>query len=332
MTRSRTVAAALAATVAVLTASGCGRTGAEPGTGADQVAFVPSVQGDPYFEAMNSGGTSAGRVIGELRWLYRGPTSADAIAQARIVRSFVHRRVSAIAVAPADPDVLGPALDEAKSQGIQVLTTGTDAPGWVRDAFVSPASAAQLGRSLTDSLLTAMGGRGAYAIVSCGAAAELDARIAVQRSYTAERYPAARIVDVRHAGRDATRVASGLLSAHPELTGLVGECPSAAPAVAQAVRDAGKVGRVFTVGVGTPTAMRPYLADGSASASVLWDVEQLGYLTAWAGYQLAKGRHFQPVNHVSDALPSVRWDAATRTLLLGDPLILTRHNAGRYPY
>src|SRR3712207_8308199 len=47
------------------------------------------------------------------------------------------------------------------------------------------------------------------------------------------------------------------------------------PGVAQAVRDAGKIGQVYTVGLGTPQSMLPYLEDGSSSASILWDVEHL---------------------------------------------------------
>ena len=94
-------------------------------------------------------------------------------------------------------------------------------------------------------------------------------------------------------------MATDLMNAHPDLTGLVGECTSSAPGVAQAVQDAGKIGKVFTVGLGTPQSMKPYLADGSSSASILWDVENLGYLTAWAGAQLARGKQFAATNNVS---------------------------------
>src|SRR5215218_9331247 len=154
-----------------------------------------------------------------------------------------------------------------------------------------------------------MGGQGKYAIVSCGQTAEnLNSWIKVQQSYTASKYPNAQIVDIVYAGEDqakATQMATDLMNAHPDLTGLVGECTSSAPGVAQAVRDAGKIGQVFTVGLGTPQSMVPYLTDGSSSASILWDVEGLGYLTAWAGVQLANEEDFQATNDVSDALPEV---------------------------
>jgi rhamnose transport system substrate-binding protein len=127
-------------------------------------------------------------------------------------------------------------------------------------------------------------------------------------------------------------MATDLMNAHPDLTGLVGECTSSAPGVAQAVRDAGKIGKVFTVGLGTPKSMLPYLTDGSSSASILWDVEHLGYLTAWAGVQLAKGEDFKPTNDVTDDIKGVTFDPSTKVLLLGPPLVITKENAGNYDY
>jgi len=138
-----------------------------------------------------------------------------------------------------------------------------------------------------------------------------------------------------YAGEDqneATKQATNLLNAHPDLTGLVGECTSSAPGVAQAVRDADKIGKVFTVGLGTPQSMKDYLADGSSSASILWDVQNLGYLTAWAGEQLAAGKTFAATNKVSDKLPAVKYDAATKVLLLGPALSITKQNVDQFNY
>ena len=343
MTRSIKKTAVVAGLVAVLAVAGCTQKnnsesagGGGAGGAKHQVAFVPKLQGIPYFEAMNTGGKAAEQAMPDVTWLYQGPTQADAAAQTKIVRSFIQRGVQVIVVAPNDPDSMAPVLKEAQAKGIKVMTSDTDAPNSVRDVFVSQASTQKIGEALTDNLLKAMGGKGRYAIVSCGETADnLNSWIKVQRAYTASKYPRAQIVDVVYAGEDqakSTQMAADLMNAHPDLTGLVGECTSSAPGVAQAVKDAGKIGKVFTVGLGTPRAMKPYLADGSSSGAILWDVEQLGYLTAWAGDQLANGKALQPVNHVSDKLPAVTWDAATKALLLGDPLVITKDNADQFNY
>jgi rhamnose transport system substrate-binding protein len=340
----KVLAAGAIALVATMTTAGCTSRNDDSGggsgstEGSDQpvsVAFVPKLQGIPYFEAMNSGGEQAAEDLG-LKWLYQGPTTADAAAQADIVRSFIQQDVDSLIVAPNDPDSMAPLLQEASDKGIQVGTSDTDAPDSVRQVFVNQASVEGIGQSLTDSLMTAMGGKGKYAIVSCGeTAANLNAWIDVQKSYTAEKYPDAEIVDIVYAGEDqaaATSMATDLMNANPDLTGLVGECTSSAPGVAQAVKDAGKIGSVFTVGLGTPMSMAPYLKDGSSSASILWDVQNLGYLTAWAGLQLAEGNDFKATNEVNADMPAVEYDADTKVLLLGPPLEITKDNVDQFDY
>ncbi|GGE97908.1 autoinducer 2 ABC transporter substrate-binding protein [Mycetocola zhadangensis] len=325
------------ATTACTSRDDTGGGGGGGGGGDDKVtvAFVPKLQGVPYFEAMNAGGKAAAEELG-IEWLYQGPTTADAAAQADIVRSFIQQGVDALIVAPNDPDSMAPLLQEAADAGIQVGTSDTDAPNSVREVFVNQASAQGIGEGLTDALLEAMGGSGKYAIVSCGeTAANLNSWIEVQEAYTAEKYPDAEIVDIVYAGEDqaaATSMATDLMNAHPDLTGLVGECTSSAPGVAQAVSDAGKIGQVFTVGLGTPQSMKPYIEDGSSSASILWDVEALGYLTAWAGLQLAEDNGFEATNDVSDDLPEVAFDESNKELLLGPALRITSENVDDFDY
>ncbi|ALG12915.1 autoinducer 2 ABC transporter substrate-binding protein [Kibdelosporangium phytohabitans] len=318
-----------------LVVTGCSKKD-QPATG-DQarvkVAFVPKLQGIPYFEAMNTGGQKAAKDLG-IDWIYKGGTTADPGAQTEILKSLIQQKVDVLVVAPNDPDSVVPILADAASKGIKVLTSDTDAPNSVREMFVNQATADGIGKSVIDSLMTAMNQRGKFAIVSCGqTAANLNSWIDVQKRHAAEKYPDATLVDTVYAGEDeakAVSMAKDLMNAHPGLTGLIGQCTASAPGVAKAVREAGKIGKVFTVGVGTPNSMKPYLQDGSSSAAVLWDVEQLGYLTAWAGLKVKKGEQPQATSNVSAKLPAVKYE--DKTLLLGDPLKLTKDNVGDYDY
>ncbi|GLY68141.1 autoinducer 2 ABC transporter substrate-binding protein [Amycolatopsis taiwanensis] len=338
----RIVAGAALVLTASLAVTGCTKYSDSASGGGDgggtkyRVAFVPKLQGIPYFEAMNAGGEQAAKDNPNLQWLYQGPTTADAAAQADVVRSFMQQKVNALFVAPNDPDSMGPLLAQASGQGVKVGTADTDAPNSVRQVFVEQATSKDVGQAVIDQLLQPMGGKGSFAIVSCGeTAANLNSWIQVEKDYVAQKYPDAKLLDVVYAGEDqnkATQMATDLINAHPDLTGLIGQCSSSAPAVAQAVQDAGRIGKVFSVGVGTPKAMAPYLKNGSSSASVLWDVQQLGYLTAWTGAQLAEGKELAAINHVSDALPAVPYDAASKTLVLGPPLVLTTDNVDKYNY
>jgi rhamnose transport system substrate-binding protein len=345
MSRKATVVVAVA-TAGVLALAGCSKkddtssssSGSTSGSGGAKkvtVAFVPKLQGIPYFEAMNAGGKKAAADLG-LTWIYKGSTTADPGAQTDIVKSLIQQKVDVLVVAPNDPDSLAPVLQDAKDAGIKVMTSDTDAPNSVRETFVNQATADGIGKALTDALGEKMGGKGEYAIVSCGqTAANLNSWIKVQKAYTASKYPNLKIVDTVYAGEDeakAVSMAKDLMNAHPNLTGLVGECTSSAPGVAKAVQEAGKTGKVFTVGLGTPQAMKPYLTDGSSSAAILWNVENLGYLTAWAGQELAEGKKFAATNKVSSDLSGVKYFSDQKMLLLGDPLRITTDNVDQFNY
>ncbi|MFP7707264.1 autoinducer 2 ABC transporter substrate-binding protein [Trueperella sp. LYQ141] len=330
--------------VIALALAGCaggakeGDKGAESGSGSGSgeisVAFVPKIQGIPFFEAMNTGGAEAAKEFG-FKWVYSGPTTADPAAQADVVRSLIQQNVSALMAAPNDPDSLAPLLKEAQDGGIRVGTSDTDAPNSVREVFVSQASPEGIGDGLIDQMAKSINNEGKIAIVSCGqTAANLNTWIDIIKKKVDKDYPKISIVDVVYADEDQARavtMAKNLMSANPDLKGLIGPCTTAAPGVAQAVEEAGKIGQVQTVGVGTPKAMLPYLQNGAAYSSVLWNVEDHGYLTAWAGWQLAQGKEFAEKQDVG-RLKNVTYDAKTKTLLLGEPLILTKDNAGKYNY
>ncbi|MBB1484154.1 autoinducer 2 ABC transporter substrate-binding protein [Tessaracoccus sp. MC1865] len=323
--------AAPAATATEATTAAGGEEGAE-----FTVAFVPKIQGIPYFEAMNTGGAAAEADIPGLTWEYQGPTTADPAAQVDIVRSMIQKKVDVLIVAPNDPDSLAPILQEAKDAGIKVGTSDTDAPNSVREVFVEQATGQGIGEYTADTLAKAMGESGKAVIVSCGETAEnLNSWIKVEEETFASKYPDIELLPTVFAGEDqnrAAQMATDLMNANPDLKGIIGQCTTSAPGVAQAVRDAGKIGEVFTVGVGTPQAMLPYLEDGSSSGSILWDVENLGYLTAWAGAQLFKGVPFEETNQVSDDITDVEFRDDTKELILGPPLVLTKDNAGQFDY
>lgn len=301
-----------------------------------KVAFVPKLQGSPYFEAMNTGAEQASKDLGNLEWIYQGPTDASATAQADVVRSMIQQQVDVLIVAPNDPDSLAPLLQEAADQGIKVATSDTDAPDSVRELFVSQADAQGIGEMTIDTLAEAMGEKGEYAIVSCGETAEnLNSWIDVEKKVQEEKYPDMKLAEVGYSGEDQAanaQMATDFMNAYPNLKGLIGQCTTSAVGVAQAVRDADKIGDVFTVGVGTPKSMVPYLEDGSSSGSILWDVEQFGYLTAWAGLQLGEGNEFADSNKVNDKITDATYDDSTKTLLLGPPTLFTSENAGDYDY
>lgn len=333
---------AIPAVAVALTLTACGTREVEGGGAAGAgsgdevtVAFVPKLVGIPYFEAMKAGGDEAAGALG-VRFLYQGDTTADAAKQAEIVNSLIQQKVDVLAVAPNDPSAIAPLLQRAADAGIKVMTTDTDAPDSVRDVFVNQAESDAVGEATAEALASQIGGAGKWAIVSCGpTAANLNAWIDVEKAYIAEKYPQMQLVDVKYAGEDqaqATQLTKDLISAHPDLKGVIGQCSTSAPGVAQAITDLGRIGQVYSTGVSTPQSMAEYIKSGAQSKVVLWDAKNLGYLTVWAGQQLAEGNELKESNEVGGPVGTVTYDAQTKTLLLGEPITFTADNVDQYAF
>lgn len=329
------VAAVVALTVSACSATppGGGPSGGEGHGGGKQVrvAFVPKLVGIPYFTAMQKGGEQAAKDLG-VKFIYQGPSTGDSAAQIQVMDGLISQHVDAIAVAPNDPAAIAPVIKRAKAAGIKVFTTDTDAPTSERQVFVQQATDTAIGDALVDSLAEQTGGKGKWAIVSCGPTAQnLNAWIKEQKAYTKKKYPDMELVGVKYAGEDqdkAASIAKDLMTANPDLKGLVGECTTSAPGVAQAIADAGKTGEVFSTGIATPTAMEKYVKSGAMAKVVLWNPADLGYLTVWAGKQLADGKSLNATD--AGDIKGIRYQEALRTLLLGEPLVFDKSNISQY--
>ena len=342
MTGNRLLRVLVATCALALALAACGKKeapGAAGGGGggggqAVKVAFVPKLVGIPYFEAMKTGGDKAAKDLG-VQFIYQGDTTADPAKQAEIINSLIQQKVTVLAVAPNDPAAIAPLLKRAADAGIKVITSDTDAPDSVRQVFVNQAEDKSIGEATAEALASQMGGQGKWAIVSCGQTAQnLNAWIGIEKSYIKGKYPGMQLVDTVYAGEDqakSVQLAKDLMTAHPDLKGLIGQCSVSAPGVAQAVTELNKVGKVFTTGVSTPSSMKQYIKSGAQSKTVLWDVTKLGYLTVWAGQQLAQGKSFQPTNDVPN-VGQVKYDASKKMLVLGPPLVFTKENVDQYDF
>jgi rhamnose transport system substrate-binding protein len=298
------------------------------------IAFVPKLINIGYFNAMLEGGNKAAKELG-VTFDYEGPTTADASLQVQTIKQLIAKHVDAIAVAPDDPAVVAPALQQAEAQGIKTFTTDTDAPGTVRRVFVNQALDTEIGEATIDALADAMGKEGDWAIDSCGPAAQnLNAWIAIEKERAAKMYPNMHLVTVVYSGEDIAKAVADskdLITGHPNLKGIIGQCSTSAPGAAKAVTDLNVIGKVFVTGITVPSLMKSYIENGSVKSFVLWNPVNLGFLTVWTGLQLCEGKSFQAVNNVP-TIGDVRYDAAKKMLILGPPTVFDKSNIGQFNF
>ncbi len=333
--------------VAALVLSACGSTakpqdgtpagGATAGSadGSIKMAFVPQIVGIPYYAGFEQGAQKAAKEFG-VEFKMSGPSTANSAEQLRIFESLVQQGYKAISVSPLDPTSINSAIAAARAKGVVVTTSDADAAKSERQVFVSQASDKDLGYAVMDSLAEQMGGSGTYGIVS-GApdTASLDSWTAFIQERAKTKYPNIKLVGgVRHATDSALALkeAQNLMTAFPDIKGIVGVPSTAVPGVSQAVQNAGKKGKVAVIGYGSPKTAGPFIKSGVMKETVLWDVPQLGYLTVWANRQLLDGKPFAASNTVPGIDHPITYDAATKTLLLGPPKIFDESNYTQFDY
>lgn len=293
------------------------------------IAFVPKLVGIPYFNAMKQGLEEGGKKFG-AHIIYQGPTTASVSGQSEIVQSLINRGVSAVGVSANSPTALEALAKQAKDHGVLFYSSDSQVDGPDVSLRVQQATNEGLADAVVDELAKAIGDKGDVAFVSGGpTATNLNNWIALMKAYMATKYPDIKLVSIQYAGEDinkATQVTSQLLSAYPNLKGVVGINSTAVPGAAQAVLRAGLSGKVAVTGITDPNTIRPFVLDGTVKSVVLWNPISLGYLTAWGVMQELEHKPFQAENNVPGLPDPIKYTAATNTLLLGKPMVIDKSN------
>jgi rhamnose transport system substrate-binding protein len=320
-------------TLGLLTASAL--TGAAFAQDTTRVAFVPQIQGIPYYVAMEEGAQRAAETFG-VEYIQQGPTSTNAADQLRIFESFVSQGVDVVAVSPVDVETLRPAIASAQANGTHVITSDADAAGSEREFYVAQALDQDLGTTMLDQMVERTGPDAKIAIISdAPTIASLNAWIAAIQERAETEYPDLEIVSVDHTDGTAARAfqfATDAMTRNPDLGGIIGIASTTCPGIGQAVEASGRQGQIVTAGFCSPNTVRDYVTSGAMTYSVLWNPADLGYLTVWAGQQVAEGNAFEPEPQVEGLEANVRWIEEDKILLLGDPAVFTSENIADYDF
>ncbi len=300
-----------------------------------RVAFIPQLIGIPYFNAMEAGGNKAAEKFG-VEFIYTGPVDVNPVDQLQILTNLIDQGVEAISISVLDASSLDPAIEDAKKKGSVIFTSDSDAPDSKRAVYVAQASDEGLGFTIIDQLVERVGADAKIGVVSGNpTATNLNTWIDFMRQRAKEKYPKLKILDPQFAGGTAQRaaqIASDLMTANPDLKGLIAVASTTCPGVAQAIETAGKIGQVIGTGYCSPNTARSYVKSGAMGFTVLWDPAELGYLTVWAGKQLIEGKPFAASNTVPGIDRPITYDDKTGVLLLGPPAVFTKENVDNYDF
>jgi len=324
-------------------ASGCGKSDSAGGGGGSTssgggkkvtIALMPKSKGNAYFISCKKGADQAAKELG-VELLFDGPTDPDPAKQNEIVENWITIGVDAIAVACENREGISTALRKAKSKGIKVVTYDADAQPDAREFFVNQATPEGIGFALMDEAARLCNNEGEFAIITASLTAanmiEWQKYIEARR---ADKYPNMKMIALRPCDdlKDkAQSEATALLSANPNLKCIMAICSPAVPGAAEAVKQAGKTGKVKVLGLGLPNENKRYVHDGVTDSVILWNTEDLGYLTIVAADALAKG-NLKAGDKSIKAGSLGEFQIEGDSILLGKPFIFNKENIDKFDF
>src|SRR5262249_29302040 len=161
-------------------------------------------------------------------------------------------------------------------------TWDADAAADARDYFINQATPRGIAETLAGHAARLLGGRGEFGVITASlTAANQNEWLRQVRAVLAERYPDLKIVDGRAGDDDRRRAleeAQTMLKVHPQIRVIMAIASRAVPGAAEAVKQSGR-SDVRVTGLGLPRDAKPYLKDGVLDSAVLWNTEDLGFLT-----------------------------------------------------
>jgi rhamnose transport system substrate-binding protein len=308
-----------------------------PGPGGGKkltVALMPKSKGNAYFISCKQGADAAARELG-VDLIFDGPTDPDPAKQNEIIENWITLGVDVIAAACENKEGISTALRKARQKGIKVLSYDSDAAPDARAFFVNQATPEGIGDTLMDEAARLCGSEGEFAIITASLTAanmnEWQKRIEARR---ASKYPNMKMVALRPCDdlKDkAQSEATALLGANPNLRLLMAICSPAVPGAAEAVKQAGKTGKVKVIGLGLPSENRRYVKEGVTDSVILWKTKDLGYLTVQAAVALAKGE-LKAGAKTFKAGALGEFEIQGDNIVLGKPFIFNKGNIDQFDF
>jgi ribose transport system substrate-binding protein len=267
---SMKTAAALAC-AATLALAGCGQKPSSTRT----LAFVTNNAAD-FWTIARKGTEKADAELADVTVEFRlgDGTAAD---QKRIVDDLLAKGVAGIAISPVDPANQTAMLDDAASKAL-VFTHDSDAPDSKRECYVGTDNVAA-GRQAGDLIKEALPAGGKI-MLFVGATDARNAQERLQGIKEAIAGTKIEILDVLTDATDRVRAKANVsetLVAHPDVAALVGLWSYNGPAILNAVRDAGKIGKVKIIAFDEEDETLTGVKEGAIAGTVVQQPFEFGY-------------------------------------------------------
>jgi len=262
-----------------------------------RIAMVVKALGNGFFEAAGKGAEEAAAELGNVEFIYVGPTAPTAEGQIEVINSLIAQQVDGIVISANDPDALVPALQKAMQRGIKVVSFDSSVGKDGRAMHLAPSSDALIGQTIIKLAADHLPDGGQVALLSGTSTATNQNAWIAEMTKVMGAYPDIEVVATVY-GDDLSdksyREAQGLMQAHPDLKAIIAPTSVGIVAAAQAVADAGKIGEINVTGLGLPSEMAGAVASGASISFAIWNPIDLGYAATMLVNDLIGGAEAAP--------------------------------------
>lgn len=250
------------------------------------------------------------------------PVEPDAVDQVNSIETAVGQGYDLVAVDVNQIETTQPAVDSAVDAGVKVaLFASSDIPDSKRSFFVGNNDNYGDGAAIAEAVCEKMGKKGEIAFLSGTIGASSHEQRLEAFYDTVKKYPDIKVVDDQRDNdfvEKAIQITESWMQAYPDLGGILCNNMSNPVGACQAVKDAGKSGKVVIGGMDHDLRTFNYLEDGTLYVAQVQNCYDMGYKLIYNAVKTIDGEKVDEITDVGST--SVYQDQAEEYIgmLFGD--------------
>lgn len=292
----------VSAMILVVLVASCQR-GTSPDGGRPTIALVVKTLNNPFFNDMQKGAEEAARQANVTLTVQAAEREIDVEKQMQIIENLIQSKVDVLCVTPSGSKEIVPAIIKANQAGIPVLILDTrvhpetlQAAGGRIATFIGSDNL-EGGRVAGEFMVKTLGGKGKVAILEGIPGHETgDSRLKGFRQ-AVSLAPGIEIVSSQTANWERDQgynVFQNMLQAQPDIQGLFACSDLMALGAVEAIRVAGKSGKITVIGFDAFSEARDAVKKGLMAATVAQFSSEMGRLGIENAARLLKGEQIPP--------------------------------------
>jgi ribose transport system substrate-binding protein len=253
-----------------------------------KVAFITNVASD-FWKVAEKGCQKADAEMANVEVHFQMAFGGTAVEQERYINEALMKGFDAIAISPVDPVGAKKAINKA-AKSVPVITQDSDAPDSDRLLYLGADNVAA-GRQAGELIKQALP-QGGKIMAFVGKKEMQNAKERYDGLKEALQGSKVEVLDLIADNNDRVQAkdnAAETMKAHPDIAGMVGLWSYNGPAILEAIKNAGKVGKIKIVCFDEATPTLDGIKDGSIFATVAQQPFEYGYQAVQVMAKLARG-------------------------------------------